>query len=269
MALQIFESDWRKLDEEAAKVDRLVFYGAAVSSFLEISIDQYTASLRDTFASEPEVVEWLERVWAPEERAHGQAMRTYLARVWPQYGWGRAYAGFIKQYAPLCNVAVARPTPAREMLTRCVTECEAAMLYRTLSSLATDQLAKNLFAQMYEDEIAHYRFFYQWFHILRDRENLGAFATFNDAMQEPHPYSDEEVGAALAHINAGFVQPMPFSPLEPHQLQSMARIAVEDRIPLHTPRAMMLKPLRACSGWGKPLASAVDMFHRLGHRVAM
>jgi hypothetical protein len=269
MALQIFESDWRQLDEEAAKVDRLVFYGAAVSSFLEISIDQYTASLRETFAGEPEIVAWLEHVWAPEERAHGQAMRTYLARVWPQYGWGKAYAGFIKQYAPLCGISPARPTPAREMLTRCMTECEAAVLYRTMSSLATDQMAKNLFAQMYEDEMAHYRFFYQWFCVLRDRENLGAFATLADAVNETNHYSDAEVGAALAHINAGFVQPMPFAPLEPHELQSLARAAVRDRIPLDTPRAMMLKPLRACSGWGKPLASAVDMFYRLGHRVAI
>lgn len=269
MALQVFESDWRQLNEETAKVDRLVFYGAAVSSFLEISIEHYTASLQQIFKDEPEVVEWLNRVWEPEERAHGTAMRTYLARVWPQYGWGKAYAGFIHQYGPLCDVSLMRPTPAREMLARCVTECEAAVLYRTMSNLASDPMAKNLFAQMYEDEIAHYKFFFRWFRILRERENLGAFQVFSETIARSRKAHNEDVGTALSHVNAGFVQSMPFAPLEEQTLMTMARVAVEDHFPFDTARATMLKPLRACSGWGKPLASAVDMFYRLGQRAAV
>jgi hypothetical protein len=70
-------------------------------------------------------------------------------------------------------------------------------------------------------------------------------------------------------VNAGFVQSMPFAPLEEQTLMTMARVAVEDHFPFDTARATMLKPLRACSGWGKPLASAVDMFYRLGQRAAV
>ncbi len=268
MVLQIAHADWERLDERAAEVDRLVFYAATISSFLEISIEHYTASLRQIFASEPEVVQWLDSVWEPEERAHGEAMRVYLARVWPQYNWGRAYAGFVNQYAPLCDVGLMRPAPAREMLARCVTECEAAVLYRTLANMASDPLAKHLFHSMYEDEISHYKFFFRWFRILRERERegLGAFSVFSETLSRQRKALDEDVGLSLSHVNNGFLKPMPFAPLEQNTLITMAQVALEDHFPFETARALMLKPLRACSGWGKPLASAVDMFYRLGQR---
>ena len=110
MILQIAHADWERLDERAAEVDRLVFYAATISSFLEISIEHYTASLRQIFASEPEVVQWLDSVWEPEERAHGEAMRVYMARVWPQYNWGRAYAGVF-----LLGASRAAPAPGRPL----------------------------------------------------------------------------------------------------------------------------------------------------------
>ncbi len=268
MVLQIAHADWERLDERAAEVDRLVFYAATISSFLEISIEHYTASLRQIFASELEVVQWLDSVWEPEERAHGEAMRVYLARVWPQYNWGRAYAGFVNQYAPLCDVGLMRPAPAREMLARCVTECEAAVLYRTLANMASDPLAKHLFHSMYEDEISHYKFFFRWFRILRERERegLGAFSVFSETLSRQRKALDEDVGLSLSHVNNGFLKPMPFAPLEQNTLITMAQVALEDHFPFETARALMLKPLRACSGWGKPLASAVDMFYRLRQR---
>lgn len=267
MALYISDPDWQRLNTKAAEVDRLVFYGVAVSSFLEISVGHYTASLREIFGNEPEVVEWLESVWEPEERAHGQAMRAYIDRVWPQYRWDQAYFQFIKQYAPLCTAELLRPTPAREMLARCVTECEAAVLYRTLANLARDPLAKYLFTQMYEDEIAHYKFFFRWFRVLREREGLSAFTVFSDTLSRQQKAQREDVGTALLHVNSGFVESMPFAPLEEHSLSVMAKVALEDHFPFETARAMMLKPLRACSGAGKPLANAVDMFYRLGQRA--
>jgi hypothetical protein len=272
MALQIADADWKLLDADAAQVDRLVFYGVTVSSFLEISIEHYTASLRKIFAGEPEVVQWLDAVWEPEERAHGQAMRAYMQRVWPQYGWGKAYAGFIRQYAPLCSAEFMRPTPALEMLARCVTECEAAVLYRTLANFAHDPLAKQLFTQMYEDEVAHYKYFFRWFRILREREQLGAFTVFGETLARQRKAQNEDVGIALTHVNAGFAnlsRPMPFVQLEESTLSGMAKVAIEDHFPFETARAMMLKPLRACSGWGKPLASAMDVFYRLGQRAVV
>ncbi len=282
MALYISDPDWQKLNIKAAEVDRLVFYGIAVSSFLEISVSHYTASLREIFAGEPEVVEWLNSVWEPEERAHGDAMRAYIERVWPQYQWDKAYAGFIGQYAALCTTDQMRPTPAREMLARCVTECEAAVLYRTLSNLARDPLAKHLFLQMYEDEISHYKFFFRWFRILRERESLSTLTVFSDTVTRQQKAKQEDIGTALSHVNAGFARnmhsldmmeaivtsrAMPFAPLEEHSLSIMAKVAIEDHFPFETARAMMLKPLRACSGAGKPLANAVDMFYRLGQRA--
>ena len=269
MALYISDPDWQKLNIKAAEVDRLIFYGTAVSSFLEISVGHYTASLREIFAGEPEVVEWLNSVWEPEERAHGQAMRAYIERVWPQYQWDSAYQGFIAQYGPLCTTEQLRPTPAREMLARCVTECEAAVLYRTLSNLARDPLAKHLFLQMYEDEISHYKFFFRWFRILRERENLSTLTVFTDTVTRQQKAKQEDIGTALSHVNAGFGggNAMPFAPLEEHSLSIMAKVAIEDHFPFETARAMMLKPLRACSGAGKPLANAVDMFYKLGQRA--
>ena len=268
--LQISEADWATLDPQAARADRLIFYGVAVSSFLEITIEHYTAALRVVFRGEPEVLEWLDRVWEPEERAHGHAMRAYLARVWPAYDWERAYAGFIGKYAPLCAADLMRPTPAREMLARCVTECQAAVLYRTLASLAADPLARSLFQRMYEEEVSHYKYFYRWFRILREREQLGAMRVFRDIVVRQRLAKGEDFDIALAHVEHGFCGNMPFAPLERASISIMARTALEDHFPFDTARAMMLKPLRACESWrGNALAAAMDAFYRIGQRVVV
>jgi hypothetical protein len=270
MALQIFESDWRQLNEGAAKADRVVFYGAAVSSLLEVSINGYAASLREQFADETEIINWLEQTWEPDERAHSQAMRTYLARVWPQYGWGKAYAGFMKQYTRDESGATPQPlSPARAMLSRCITECEVALLYRNISTLATDPLAKMLFAQMYEDEIAHYQFLFHWFQILCDNENLSALSALDETASVAASRGDDEIGTALEHVRAGFVQPMPFPPMTPYTPSRARETVPHSPFTLATVRGQMLKPLRAAVTADQPLASAVDMYYQLGQRTVM
>ena len=54
--------------------DRIVFYAAAVSSFLETSVPLYTRELRTMFAQDAPLIEWLDRTWEPEESGHSMAV---------------------------------------------------------------------------------------------------------------------------------------------------------------------------------------------------
>ena len=194
--------------------DRVVFYSAAVSSFLETSVPLYTRELRVMFAANAELIEWLDRIWEPEESGHGNAMRDYLARTWPEYRWEDAYGAFLGEYRGYCGPALLRASPAREMLARCVTECQAAMLYRALSGYAADPDARELFAHMYADEVRHYKVFLRWFRHYREQERLGALEILGGMVRRRDKAQAEDAGTAIKYVNYGYSRALPFVPLE-------------------------------------------------------
>lgn len=238
----------------SARSDRVVFYSAAVSSFLESSIALYTRELRVMFAANAELVAWLDQVWEPEEAGHGRTMRDYLARTWPEYRWEDAYGAFLGEYRTYCGPALLRETPAREMLARCVTECQAAMLYRALASYAEDPEARVLFAGMYADEVRHYKVFLRWFRHHRERERMGALAILGALLRRRNQAQVEDAGTAIKYVNYGYSCALPFVPLEGAGVTGRARNALGAHFPFDSARRMLLKPLEIASPAGRLLA---------------
>ena len=239
--------------------DRVVFYAAAVSSFLETSVPLYTRELRTMFAADPEVVEWLDRTWEPEESGHGRLMREYLARTWPEYRWEDAYSAFLDEYRGYCGPGLLRASPARELLSRCVTECQAAMLYRTLASYASDPEARTRFSGMYADEVRHYKMFLRWFRGYRERERLDAMTIMRGLVRRRSSAQVEDAGTALRYVNYGWSRALPFAPLGEEGVLSTARSAMRAHFPLESARQMMVKPLEVASPAGRLLARALGL----------
>jgi hypothetical protein len=242
-----------------ARDDRIVFYAAAVSSFLETSVPLYTRELRVMFARDPEVLEWLDGTWEPEESAHGQTMRRYLAHTWPEYRWEDAYSAFLDEYTRYCGPAMLRASPAREMLARCVTECQAAMLYRTLASYARDPIAAECFSGMYADEVRHYKAFLRWFQRYRADEGLDSLTILRGLLGRRRKAQAEDAGTALRYVNYGWSRALPFAPLEQDGVLALARDAMAAHFPLESARKMMVKPLEAVSPVGAVMARALGM----------
>ena len=55
------------------------------------------------YAAYPEVAEWLQQHWEPEELQHGRALRRYVEAVWPEFDWPAAYDSFFAEYSRLCT----------------------------------------------------------------------------------------------------------------------------------------------------------------------
>ena len=242
--------------------DRIVFYAAAVSSFLETSVPLYTRELRVMFAADAPMVEWLDRTWEPEESGHGRLMREYLARTWPEYRWEDAYSAFLDEYRGYCGPGLLRASPARELLSRCVTECQAAMLYRTLASYASDPVAKATFASMYSDEVRHYREFLRGFKRYREREALDAVSIARGLVRRRSKAQVEDAGTALRYVNYGWSRDLPFAPLGEEGVLASARASMRRHFPLESARRMMVKPLEVASPAGRMLARLVGLAMR-------
>jgi hypothetical protein len=244
---------------EAARSDRIVFYAAAISSFLETSVPMYTRELRVMFAEDAPFVDWLDITWEPEESHHGAAMREYLAHTWPEYRWDDAYAAFHSEYRTHCGPHLLRATPASEMLARCVTECQAAMMYRTLAAYAADPRAQALFTRMYADEVAHYKVFLAQFRHYRRLERLGALEVMGGLVGRREKAHAEDTGTALRYVNFGYSRSLPFEPLCEGMILAAAREAMREHFPLETARRMMAKPLEAVSPAGRALARVLSL----------
>lgn len=244
---------------ETARSDRIVFYAAAISSFLETSVPLYTRELRVMFAGDAAFVEWLDGTWEPEESGHGAMMREYLSATWPEYRWEDAYAAFIAEYRTHCGPGLLRATPAREMLARCVTECQAAMMYRTLASYATDPRAQALFTGMYADEVRHYKVFLAQFRHYRRVERLGALEVLGGLVGRREKAHAEDTGTALRYVNYGYSRILPFDPLSEGMILAAARDAMREHFPLDTARRMMAKPLEMVSPAGRALARVLSL----------
>ncbi len=243
----------------AARADRVVFYAAAVSSFLETSIGLYTRELRVMFRDNAEICDWLDETWEPEESSHGTLMREYLARTWPEYRWEDAYSAFLAEYGSYCGPQLLRATPAREMLARCVTECQAAMLYRTLANYAADPTARVAFSRMYADEVKHYKVFLAWFKHYRAEERLGALEILGGLVGRREKAHDEDFGTALKYVNFGYSRSLPFAPLPEDGVLGLARDAMASHFPVETARRMMGKPLEMASPAGRVLSKLLGV----------
>jgi len=239
--------------------DRIVFYAAAVSSFLETSVPLYTRELRTMFRADPGIIEWLDRTWEPEESSHGILMRDYLALRWPEYRWHDAYSAFLSEYRGYCGPALLRASPARELLSRCVTECQAAMLYRTLASYARDPEARARFAGMYADEVRHYKMFLRWFRPYRAAEGLDALTILRGLVRRRGDAQVEDAGTALRYVNFGWSSRLPFAPLESEGVVAIARAAMRAHFPLDSAREMMVKPLAVASPAGRVMARVLGL----------
>jgi hypothetical protein len=244
---------------DAARTDRVVFYASVVSSFLETSVPMYTRELRVMFAPNADVLEWLDATWEPEESGHGRMMREYVERTWPEYRWEDAYSAFLSEYRMQCGPHLLRTTPAREMLARCVTECQAAMLYRTLASYAVDPAAQALFSRMYADEVGHYKVFLSWFRHYRCAERLGALEILGAMMSRRDKAQAEDAGTALKYVNYGYSRALPFEPLAENGVLGIARESMRAHFPVDTARRMMGKPLEIASPAGRLLARLLGL----------
>ncbi len=235
--------DLRHADAKAVRDDEPLLLLLAASSFVESASHLYAGNLVEHFGADAEVSAWLAQHWEPEELQHGRALRAYVARVWPDYDWERAYAAFFGEYSALCTPEELQPVRGLELVARCVVETGTATLYQTISRHARDPVLRALTKRISRDEIGHYRHFYRYFRTYQRTERNSRLRALRTIVRR---VLDERVEDAECGLRHAIAERYRESAPDPARLGAMTvriRALVRDAYPYEMAARMLLKPL--------------------------
>jgi rubrerythrin len=218
------------------------FHVAAIASFLESAIDHYVDNLGLQFAEDESFVSWLKDTWLIEERRHGERLRRYVESRWPAFAWPAAWAEY-RQSIPSHTTGHLNPSRALEMLSRCVTETEAAMMYRCIASFAVDAPLRVLSRELSSDEVGHYRVFRGRFAAALRRERVGTVAAIHTVLGRTRLTIDRDVALAFGVLRRHWSMPPPFPSMTYQGFLTDVRAAVAGYFPVEAAERMLWKPL--------------------------
>lgn len=196
----IEDIDFSRIDVARVHKDENLFYLVTCASFIESGSDLYTRNLVEFYQGDAEVEQWLRDQWEHEELQHGRALRAYVEYVWPKFDWERAYQGFLDEYSHYCKVELLEPTRAQELAARCVVETGTATYYRAIARATDEPVLKQLASFIADDEVNHYKHFYQYFRRYRREENIGRTRVLGTLSRRTLELKSEDADCAIRHV---------------------------------------------------------------------
>lgn len=234
---------WDRIDREAVHDDETLFYLVASASFVEITSDLYTRNLVNYFADNPDVQDWLQHHWEPEELQHGAALRKYVQHAWPEFDWDGGYRRFFDEYSKVCQEELLAPTHSLEMAARCVVETGTATYYTSLGKLSPDPVLSTLCQNIKQDEVRHYSYFYRYFNAYKENEHPGRLSILRTLIGRLQEIDGEDGLIAMQHVHQTAHPEQHFDKKRYRQLTKQMRTAVSQFFPHQMTVKMLLKPL--------------------------
>ncbi|WDD95225.1 ferritin-like domain-containing protein [Burkholderia sp. FERM BP-3421] len=202
MPWRIEDIDLTRIDRQRAAANEDLLLLLCAASFIESGSDLYTSNLSQFFGDDPEVSEWLNTHWEHEELQHGRALKAYIAHVWPEFDWDRAFASFFDEYSKTCSVEAFEKTRALEMVARCVVETGTATLYRAINECSDEPVLKQITDYIRTDEVRHYKHFFKYFKKYNRIEGNGRLAVLGALLRRVMEIKNEDSEIALRHVFA-------------------------------------------------------------------
>lgn len=229
------------LQKIAAETDW--FYLLAGASFVEILSDLYTRNLVSYYAGDEEAITWLETEWEMEEMQHGRALRQYVATVWPDFDWERAFAGFRQDYSPYCRPELLGPSRALEMAARCVVETGTSSFYAMIQAASPEPVLAQLANRIRNDEVHHYKYFYRFFRHYQEQENNSRWRIGRELWRRVAEVDQEDAYLAIKNVFQVRNPGMPFSHDDFEQFRGRMSVWVRRYYPFDMALKMLLKPV--------------------------
>lgn len=252
----------------SARQDAFTFYAMAVISFLESAVPNYVENLLPYYGDCPETARWLNDAWLPEESAHGQMTREFVERRWPEFRWQEAYQKFLRLYVPRCDHRLLRPSKSLEALARCVTETEAAMVYRCLAEYSCDPQLKGMLEEMSRDEIRHYTYFRDLFDRHDAIERNSFWRKAKTVLARSELVRNEDLALAFEPLNRSWSGTKPFAALTYAAFMSQASQVMSGFFPVEAAKRMLFKPLLRGHAWEALAVLALAFLVRKQYAIA-
>jgi hypothetical protein len=235
---------WEEMHRLAPAAYEMLFYMVTSASFVESATATYTRNLAQFYAQDPAVADWLEQHWMPEELQHGRALKRYVQLAWPFFDWDEVYAGFMEEFAAKCLDDGLESSRSLEAVSRCIVEMGTASYYTAIRDLSPDPVLRRLAKLIREDEVRHYKYFFRFFSIYREREGTGRVPTLRAILRRLRMLDIEDSSIALKHSYALLHPDETFDRRRYRQVQKQIRDTVAPAFPIKMSAKMTLKPLR-------------------------
>jgi len=235
--------DFSRIQIEAVHDNDDLFYLLISASFVESGSHTYTRNLVAHFDTQPQIADWLQSQWEPEELQHGRALRTYVQTVWPEFDWQTAYAAFFADYSRLCTVEELEDDRALELVARCVVETGTATYYQTLRDLTAEPVLKDLAERIRIDEVQHYKHFYRYFRQLNAERGLSRARIFGALKRRLNELRTSDSDIALRYVWAFRHAPNETDDVPFEQVCQRLYRRVGALLPMEQAVKMLLKPL--------------------------
>lgn len=234
---------WDEIDRQVMAGEEILFYLVTTASFVESATDTYTHNLVEYYAGDPEIASWLQDHWLAEELQHGHALRRYVQLTWPFFDWDEVYAGFFEEFSVKCASDGLESDRCLEAVSRCIVEMGTSSYYTAIAGLSPDPVLKRLAGLIREDEIRHYKYFYRFFGIYRQREGTGRTQVLRAILRRLRMLDFEDSAIALKHAYAIQHPGVRFDRHRYREVQRRIREALSADFPVQMSAKMTLKPL--------------------------
>lgn len=253
-----------RIDSSKIHHDETLFFVLASASLVESGSDIYAGLLSDHFGRDSAAAAWLTNVWKHEELQHGRALRAYVAHAWSDFDWENTRKNFMAEYSTYCLPAMLEPSRALELVARCVVETGTAALYRALHEYTKEPVLKQLAANIWSDEVRHYKNFYRYFNEYNLTEENSRWKISLTLAKRLSEIRNEDADCALRHVFAARYPNETCNSAHFQTISSQAKKLVMHNMTSEMMIKMFLKPLDLPSGLRpyvqRPLTKVMQRF---------
>lgn len=239
----VAQIDFSLVDIDRVHDDDDLFYLVVSASFIETGSDTYTRNLVAHYADRPDIADWLQNQWEPEELQHGHALRTYVQTVWPEFEWEVAYKSFFDEYSQLCTVEELEDNRALELVARCVVETGTSTYYQTIRDMTSEPVLADLANRIRTDEVQHYKHFYHYFKRLQAEQGVSRARIVGALRRRLLELRDSDSEIALRHVWAHRNYPIGPDEVPFDEVTERLFKLVGARLPVDQAVKMILKPV--------------------------
>lgn len=250
---------WKLSDVDLSRADlrhhddSALFYMLAGASFVESGSAIYLHNLLGYYGDDAQIGHWLRNQWEPEELQHGAALRAYLAVVWPEFDWAKAYGAFVAEYSLAAAPDAFEATARLELAARCMIETGTATLYRMLHRYASEPVLREVLGHILEDEVRHYRHFLRFFRDRQTHEGGGRLEVIGAIVRRVRESRTDDAWIAFRHAFELRNPGRPCRRGDFNAWQSAVHAIMRRTFPFRMAAQMLLAPL-ALPVYARPLA---------------
>lgn len=251
------EIDFSIAQPQRVRGDETLFFLLATSALVETATHHYAANLAEQYADDVELGGWLRHQWAPEELQHGRALRSYIATVWPDFDWERAWTGFFAEYSAACSKEELEANAALEMAARCVVETGTSTLYRTVLDYTDEPLLREIARRLRDDEVRHYSYFYAAANRYRATQKPSRWALLRAVARRMLEAFDDDGEIAFRHAWAGRYPERLYAAADYRRFQHELRARITPHVPVQMSARMLVKPLALPPWLARPVTAVL------------